>query len=1304
MRKKVLSFLLLFAMLVNTIFAGSVFASANTVRQSGLSNTLYKIKNKQSLNVAYLGGSITDGYGASDESHSYAKLSFNWLQETYGTPDNVTYNIIKKGVGGTGTTYGAYRAEEDLGLKSESVPDLAFIECAINDSYDGIGYDRAAANMESIVRGLYKANPYMDIIILFTTDIYRFDYQNNTAWNENEWEELKAHKAVADYYGIPTIYMGKALNEAVYKENGNSVPKNANGSVDTSNAAWGKYFPAVSTGGYDTVHPNDTGYGIYKNCIAEYVSGEIDGKTAPGSQQEMKLGGAAFGAYDNPYFATVKAYSPIGNQWKVSGSKIYADGANQVVKFKFTGTSLLLHTTHSIGKNTGYGSLTYYIDGIKYNKTIAENGQAQMLKLAENLSNTEHSVMIVTNENTVPSSKTLEIDKIGISGSDARDGIVFENDTKKLYVTPSKTVKDIDFAEKIDNRPTQITWLGSGTNYVDSSKYVDGGTTYLYMDSSAPNIYRRPMFFKYNLSDFKGKSIVKATFFGKTGNALNFAYRFYDVPSDDLTYMENGSYKRITVSDTKFASVWNQSNGNVSDYLPSDMVSNYNMCVDITSYFKGEAEGNSDAATFMLLFEYADAQKFENPMILVETAEAGDKPIVALTKDKASVLEGESVKVTASSESKLADVRFYVDGSLYNGSITAQNGSFSTDISGLGYGEHKISAVGIDIFGTASDEAEITVTALSSSYSAAPSVLVSTFYGEDSDGNAVGTTQDTKTGMSIGTEWDQGVASKGWQHKKQTSDFTMTEPERVLFAKIALPKLAEGVSIRSAKILMNSPADWHSGMTGNTVYLYELSNVTEGIATWTEGNAIPLKSGEAISDDNYSFKKSLTSDTESFTKDKTGYADNYNIYLDITDFVKGLSEGQEEVSFKLLPNKGANLSFRSDDGSAMTNPVMIRYELSLPISAEITSSASIAPGKPYVLKAKVTGSTGASVEFKVDGTSVGTTQTTDENGEYVLQVTNGLEEGKHVVTATATDNATLSVGTAEKTIFVNGRYNLIPLAEGSGVGYITKEYTYNTSGKDNIFDIAEGGSAILGVSDVDGVAKKTTFSYYQYDVSGIDKSRIENAYIVYATKSEHAQDYVRMDIERIGTYTDKNDAVTKDIIGTVRSFVPATEGNITETDDDYSVIKDIKKQNDAQVLSKLDVTDYIKNLDTNGENLALRFSKYTDGSKYSGVFAIQTTPYIYVTYKQDFIVDNGTSVSVNLRPADYTSTYDKIAVMIAKYNSEGMLINAKVEKDIPVTGAYTCIDADKDNAALIKIFIWNNMENMYPLAKVTEYR
>ncbi|MDY3303123.1 MAG: Ig-like domain-containing protein, partial [Clostridia bacterium] len=533
---------------------------------------------------------------------------------------------------------------------------------------------------------------------------------------------------------------------------------------------------------------------------------------------------------------------------------------------------------------------------------------------------------------------------------------------------------------------------------------------------------------------------------------------------------------------SKFSSVWNVSNEDVSNYLPSNMVSGYNKCADMTDYFKSEIDSNSQYATFMMLFTYADAQKFENPMIMVETADVADKPVITLAKDKESVLVGESVRITASSESKLADVKFYVDDELYNGAVTSANGAFSADISDLEYGEHKISAVGIDIFGSLSDKAEINV------------------------------------------------------------------------------------------------------------------------------SATRLK---------------------------------------------------------------------------------------------ITSSASIAPSKPYVLKAMVRGLGSASVEFKVDDIVVGTTQTPNENGEYVLQVTSGLEEGKHVVTATATDNATSSVGTASQTIYVNGRYNLIPLADGSGVGYITDKYEYASS---SIFDIAEGNSATLAVSKVDGSYVKSTYSYYQYDVSGIDKSRIENAYIVYATKSSDAQDYVRMDIERIGTYTDKNDAISKNVIETVRSFVSTKEGNITETDDDYSIINNIKKTNDAQVISKLDVTDYIKNLDTNGENLALRFSKYTNGTQYGGAFGLQTTPYIYVTYKQDFIVDNGTSVSVNLRPADYTSTYDKIAVMIAKYNSEGVLINAKVEKDIPVTGAYTCIDADKDNASVIKIFIWNNMENMYPLAKVTEYR
>ena len=80
----ILSLTLLFAMLVNLCFTGIVFAASgeNTVKQNGLQNSMYQLKNGEKFTVGYFGGSITVGFGAKN-SGGYAGRTYDWLTKTY---------------------------------------------------------------------------------------------------------------------------------------------------------------------------------------------------------------------------------------------------------------------------------------------------------------------------------------------------------------------------------------------------------------------------------------------------------------------------------------------------------------------------------------------------------------------------------------------------------------------------------------------------------------------------------------------------------------------------------------------------------------------------------------------------------------------------------------------------------------------------------------------------------------------------------------------------------------------------------------------------------------------------------------------------------------------------------------------------------------------------------------------------------------------------------------------------------------------------------------------------------------------
>lgn len=212
-----------------------------------LNNTIYRIKNNKALTVGYLGGSITEGAGASDPSStSWASRTSKWLQERF--PD-VDFTFRNRAIGGTGSEFGVYRIESELMPQGEPVPELFFIEFAVND-YGWI-YESIHTSMECIVRKIWRRNPTADIVFVYSMTKYVDDDISSGA----EFESRAAHSAVAHYYGIPSVSIGDALKTAVFREHG------------------GDWLSLT----VDNVHPNDEGYAICAEAVERFLSSELEG-------------------------------------------------------------------------------------------------------------------------------------------------------------------------------------------------------------------------------------------------------------------------------------------------------------------------------------------------------------------------------------------------------------------------------------------------------------------------------------------------------------------------------------------------------------------------------------------------------------------------------------------------------------------------------------------------------------------------------------------------------------------------------------------------------------------------------------------------------------------------------------------------------------------------------------------------------------------------------------------------------------------------------------------------------------------
>ncbi len=74
------------------------------------------------------------------------------------------FNFIEAGISSTGTTPHSFRFENDVLQKG--MPDLLFVEAAVNDNTNYFNYIQQTRGMEGVVRHARAANPDMDIIMM----------------------------------------------------------------------------------------------------------------------------------------------------------------------------------------------------------------------------------------------------------------------------------------------------------------------------------------------------------------------------------------------------------------------------------------------------------------------------------------------------------------------------------------------------------------------------------------------------------------------------------------------------------------------------------------------------------------------------------------------------------------------------------------------------------------------------------------------------------------------------------------------------------------------------------------------------------------------------------------------------------------------------------------------------------------------------------------------------------------------------------------------------------------------------------
>ena len=174
-----------------------------------------KLERGERVRIAVVGGSITQGAGASSPEKNWGRLFCDGWRRAFPKSE---VDFINAGIGATGSQIGAFRLKRDVLDKD---PDVVAVEFAVNDTND-----RACAeSFEGVVRQLLAHPRGIAVIALGMAD------KNGN--NAQEWQ-----RRVAEHYGVPYV----SWRDAIYVS-----------LVKTGRIAWSDIAA-------DAVHPNDAGH------------------------------------------------------------------------------------------------------------------------------------------------------------------------------------------------------------------------------------------------------------------------------------------------------------------------------------------------------------------------------------------------------------------------------------------------------------------------------------------------------------------------------------------------------------------------------------------------------------------------------------------------------------------------------------------------------------------------------------------------------------------------------------------------------------------------------------------------------------------------------------------------------------------------------------------------------------------------------------------------------------------------------------------------------------------------------------
>lgn len=333
----------------------SLLAAGNNYR---IKKVIEKAKKGEDVTLAFIGGSITEGYNAGTKNN-FAKLTKDYFAETYSSKDKV--HLVNAGLSGTPSTLGLIRSDRDIFAYH---PDIIFIEFAVNDGQSGT--DPTA--FKSLVAKALKQDNSPAVVLLFSVVKSGYTCQSQMA-------------LTGFNYKLPMISITNALQPE----------------FDAGRMTWEDWSN-------DEAHPNEFGHKLYSEFIINYLkkadSADID-KPAQIPERFIRMfdytGMKMFDktntkVIDLGSFHEEAAHQAFQNGW----AKSQGSSKNKAIRFKIKAKSFFV--IYKEMNSETFGTADVYVDN-KQTTNLPGNapegwGNPKTAIVFDNKESVEHTIEI----------------------------------------------------------------------------------------------------------------------------------------------------------------------------------------------------------------------------------------------------------------------------------------------------------------------------------------------------------------------------------------------------------------------------------------------------------------------------------------------------------------------------------------------------------------------------------------------------------------------------------------------------------------------------------------------------------------------------------------------------------------------------------------------------------------------------------------------------------------------------------------------------------------------------------------------